>query len=230
MAAYREANSDKIKAGLKAYYEANREKAKAYREANSDKIKAMNKAWREANREKEKARGKAYREANPEKRKAGYKAWYEANPDKAKAKDKAWYEANRDKVKARDKAYREANADKVKAGKRAWREANPEKARVQGQRRRARKAALPSTFTAKQWKVAKAYFDNQCAYCDKPLKRVHQEHFIPLSKGGGYTRRNIVPSCPSCNLSKNNHDPLDWLIMRPNGLVVYVRVTQYLER
>ena len=41
-------------------------------------------------------------------------------------------------------------------------------------------------------------------------EQLHQEHFIPLSKGGGYTHNNIIPACRSCNSSKWNNNFFDW--------------------
>jgi 5-methylcytosine-specific restriction endonuclease McrA len=208
-----------------AVYCSNKCKDKAYLEANAEKVKARKKAYREANAEKI----KAYYEANAEKIKARRKAYREANAEKEKARQKARREANAEKEKARHKAYREANAEKIKAYSKAWGEANAEKIKAHSQRRRTLKASLPATFTVEQWQGALAYFNNCCAYCGEELTKVHQEHFVPLSKGGGYTRDNIVPSCPKCNLRKNNRNPLDWLVKQVHGLVAYVRIMQYLE-
>jgi 5-methylcytosine-specific restriction endonuclease McrA len=41
---------------------------------------------------------------------------------------------------------------------------------------------------------------------------LHQEHHIPVAKGGGYTPNNILPACQSCNLSKGSRDPVEWLV------------------
>ena len=141
----------------------------------------------------------------------------------------AYWTKTRETLVARNKKYREENREKEAARNKKYREENPEKMRAKDQRRRALKSALPATFTPKQWKQALAYFDHKCAYCGKPLSKAHQEHFIPLSKGGGYTKRNIVPSCPKCNLSKSNKNPLDWLMMKTKGLVAYVKVMKYLD-
>jgi len=43
---------------------------------------------------------------------------------------------------------------------------------------------------------------------------LHQDHYIPVTKNGGYTPDNILPACQSCNLSKWNSDPHDWLIRK----------------
>jgi len=68
-----------------------------------------------------------------------------------------------------------------------------------------------------------------CAYCGKVLESVHRDHFVAAKNGGKLTARNIVPACPHCNISKSSKDPLDWLVAQPNGLVAYVRASQYLE-
>lgn len=95
-----------------------------------------------------------------------------------------------------------------------------------------RRSAAKTTernFSAADWKRALSFFSNKCAYCDEPLNKTHQEHFTPLSKGGGYTKNNIIPACPKCNQSKGNKNPLDWLVTQIHGLVAYVRITQFLE-
>ena len=48
-----------------------------------------------------------------------------------------------------------------------------------------------------------------CPQCNTNLKnkKIHLDHYIPLSKGGEHTLSNLVISCPHCNLSKNAKDP-----------------------
>jgi len=82
-----------IKAYSKAYYKANREKkiaiAKAFYLANKNKAKDRMKAY-----------SKAYYEANYEAHRDKMKVYYEANRDKRIAYTKAYRKANRDKVNA----------------------------------------------------------------------------------------------------------------------------------
>ena len=59
-------NPEERKAYKRAWYAANKDKAKAYYEANKDKRKA----WLEANKEKIRAKKKAYNKANRDKRNA----------------------------------------------------------------------------------------------------------------------------------------------------------------
>jgi 5-methylcytosine-specific restriction endonuclease McrA len=70
-------------------------------------------------------------------------------------------------------------------------------------------------FSIEDWNKCKDYFKNKnsetcCAYCGKPFKKLEKDHFIPLSKGGETTINNIIPSCESCNSSKNDTDFFIW--------------------
>lgn len=111
---------------------------------------------------------------------------------------------------------------------RQWRIENPEeeakRVRISGMRRDHRKRQLPATLTVAEWESALEYFECSCAYCGKPSDNLHQEHFMPLAKGGGYTKDNIVPACSECNQSKSDIMPRDWL---PED--VYTVVSAYLR-
>mgnify|MGYP000939281706 FL=1 len=51
----------------------------------------------------------------------------------------------------------------------------------------------------------------RCWWCGKSVgDNYHVDHLIPLTRGGKHSARNIVISCPSCNLSKNNKLPHEW--------------------
>jgi hypothetical protein len=85
---------------------------------------------------------------------------------------------------------------------------------VRNQKRRANLKNLPNTFTLEEWEYCKAYFNNKCCYCgeDAPLQ---QEHFIPVSKMGPFTADNILPSCGSCNVKKQDKDFFEWYPTEP---------------
>lgn len=78
------------------------------------------------------------------------------------------------------------------------------------QRRRKMTKLVISDFNNSEWKLCKNYFNNQCAYCGKILKSLTQDHLIPLSKGGNYTKNNIIPVCRSCNCRKHNKEFSAW--------------------
>lgn len=46
--------------------------------------------------------------------------------------------------------------------------------------------------------------------CELSARNYHADHLIPLSRGGSNDSRNIVISCPRCNLSKKDKLPYEW--------------------
>lgn len=116
-----------------------------------------------------------------------------------------------------------------------WREANRDKRRAYDKARRERIKALERTFTARHWRLALEYWDGRCAYCGNraglfdSCRCLHQDHFIPVSRGGSYSPANIVPCCAGCNFSKGDSDPVEWLLGRfhENGQIVLERLITY---
>ena len=88
-----------------------------------------------------------------------------------------------------------------------WRKEHPEFQQRQNQRRRARVNATPSTLTSDQWTAIVSKYKGRCAYCDKKIPKLEQDHVFPVSKGGGYTADNIVPACHDCNSRKGARQP-----------------------
>lgn len=69
-------------------------------------------------------------------------------------------------------------------------------------RRRARIRNSPiNDYDVNDWIACLSHFESSCAYCGSEGE-LHQEHVVPLFKGGSNTKSNVVPSCPSCNWSK----------------------------
>jgi len=60
-------------------------------------------------------------------------------------------------------------------------------------------------------------WDYCCAYCRAPLdgKKATLDHVVPKAKGGLTVRQNLIPACPSCNISKSASDVLDWYRSQP---------------
>lgn len=74
-------------------------------------------------------------------------------------------------------------------------------ARFYAQKRKAKKLNCENTLTKEQWNCCMEFFDNSCAYCGESSD-ICQEHFVALNDGGGYSIKNIIPSCRGCNSSK----------------------------
>ena len=151
-------------------------------------------------------------------------AYYEANKDAIREKALHRREANREKIREIAREY--SSRPEVKKRRAEQRKANPEKYRNQyngyyrgkgkeriiaiGKRREARKKKAIATLTPEQWLETLESFDNCCVYCGEKLDNPQQDHVIPVSAGGGYTKKNMLPACKFCNSSKHNHSLEEW--------------------
>lgn len=79
------------------------------------------------------------------------------------------------------------------------------------------------TYTLQDWKDAMLFFKGACAYCGKvPTrhKKLTKDHVLAVNNGGKTTRYNIVPSCRSCNSSKNDTPVFEWMKDNPRKELV----------
>lgn len=162
---------------------------KQYQKENAEKLKEYHKKYHEEYKVKNKElileRGRIYRTVHREKKLESSRKWRINNPDKVKKQQSKW-----------------------------WRE-NRLKANVYKERRRSLMEKLPSDLTEKEWEETIKYFNKSCAYCGNKTNNLQQEHFIPVSKKGAYTKHNIIPSCKSCNFSKHVKDFNEWYPKQP---------------
>ncbi len=145
--------------------------------------------------------------------------YYIKNREKIILRKREYNKNNKQRIDEYNKKYYLKNSDDIKIRVKKWRLDNPEQnretRRKNAQERLMRKNSLISNFSKNDWEECKNHFKNEkgeleCAYCGKVLKRATQEHFIPLSKGGNYTKGNIIPVCISCNSSKCDKDFEEW--------------------
>lgn len=52
-----------------------------------------------------------------------------------------------------------------------------------------------------------------CFYCGSPDPAT-VDHVMPTSRGGGHSRKNLVPACSPCNGQKRNRTPEEWKAAR----------------
>ena len=90
---------------------------------------------------------------------------------------------------------------------------NREKCGMNIRKYKARKRSLVHTLTYEQWEETLKHFDDSCAYCGE-IGRMDQEHFVPVSRNGEYTKNNIIPACSRCNNSKSNKNFEEWYLMQ----------------
>ena len=170
------------------------EKSRRYYQENKDIIAEKMKEYHIKNKEHKKEYDKKYREKNKEVDKERLKKYYEENKDKLREYHKKYYEENKDKIK-------ETNNK--------WKLNNIEKVRLSKKKRKNKRKELKADLTVQEWDYIKEYFNNSCAYCGVECE-LEQEHFIPVTKGGEYTKSNIITACRSCNASKGNRDFSEW--------------------
>ena len=167
-----------------------------YREENKEKVQEINNKYRNSNRDKIRERNREYRERNREACIERTKKSIKKNADYYEEYRRNYYKENRERLL--EEARELQKTHKYRKGR-----------VVREQRRRALKRSLPNSYSIKDWEKCLEFFGNSCCYCGTEGK-LQQDHFIPVSKNGGYVPNNIVPSCPSCNASKNNKDFEDW--------------------
>lgn len=190
------------------YYEANKEKHaianKEYREKNKEKITVQQKQYREENKEKI----QKYLESTRELRKEKSRKRWEANKKYFIEKAKEWKQENKERVKLYKRKNRER--ERILERKRYRTEEGRKKAQMRHNNYLAKKNALLNDFTLEEWKECTNHFNTQCAYCGCIGVTLEQEHFIPVSKNGAFTKSNILPACRSCNASKRDCDFFEW--------------------
>jgi len=183
-----------IREKSKVYHLNNLDKSKQYRESHKDELKVKKHLDYLKNKTKRNEQGRLNYQQNKDRYHQQSATWKKNNPLKIIGYSSKRYQ----KVK-----------DKHKLLIRAWKQDHKEERNIAWQLRRSKKLSLEYTLTLNEWIEIKLYFDNKCCYCGRELK-LTQDHFIPLDKNGSYSKKNIVPSCLSCNCSKTNKDFHEW--------------------
>lgn len=112
---------------------------------------------------------------------------------------------------AKRRDYRK-RAESVKAAAARWQAANPEKVREYHRNRKARVRGAEGSHTAAEVAALFKAQRGRCAACRIGLTNGHHaDHIVAVTKGGSNWIRNIQLLCEPCNLSKYNHDMIDWM-------------------
>jgi 5-methylcytosine-specific restriction endonuclease McrA len=116
---------------------------------------------------------------------------------------------NQELMWERDRKYYQQHRERNLRSKSEWgkTEVGRLKQRAKNQIRRARKNSVPHNLKVSDIVCLKALSKGRCFYCGNKRK-LTIDHIIPISKGGGHTRDNVVMACKSCNSSKNAKDPI----------------------
>lgn len=92
--------------------------------------------------------------------------------------------------------------------------------------------SMPNSFPDDDWAKCVTYWQGKCAYCGKAKRKLHADHYIPVASAEcpGTIPENILPSCESCNLSKQDADPAEWVSRKfgkDKATLIHARIEQY---
>ena len=221
-------NADKLKAARRRSYEKNREeilaKRREYVKENKEKVLECNRRNYEKNREERIEYRRRYREENREVIANSKSKYAKNNKEKVREAHRRWSEQNRDRVAELSQlSYDKNRRTRLERG-REHRAENPEMYRANSARRRASKRlATVEDFTYDELLAHYAVMEyDGCAYCGKAYE--HDDHIVPLVKGGPHSRENLAPACARCNLSKGGKYLAEWLgFAEPDDGALYPR-------
>ena len=133
--------------------------------------------------------------------------WKQRNP----IKTKEWHQGNRDRINEQARKHYQQNPDPRIAQSMRWKKDNPDRYKHHkkvNQHKRRSSQTVP--YTTQQLIDRLALFNNCCVYCGT-CDNITIDHFLPLALGGINALHNLVPACSSCNSSKNDSEPVQWM-------------------
>lgn len=183
-------------------------KQKKYQE-NKEKILVQRKEYYEKNREDVLQRVSNYTEENREEINEKRRESRKQNPEHFKEKDRKKYLKFRDEILKDRKRYFQENKKAIAEYKKAYYYTPKGNAISKNKEQMRRSIKKQGDVTTEQMMELHSNAKT-CYWCNKSLKnkKVHIDHYEPLSKGGEHTLSNLVVSCSKCNLSKNAKDPI----------------------
>mgnify|MGYP001583955538 CR=1 FL=1 len=190
-----ESNIEENRENRRNYYKVHKEelikKATEYNVTHEDDRKIYLKLWRIKNQQK-------------------IKEYRLLHNDQLVRNKKEYRMNNRGLTSTYKRRYKEQNKEKVLSYQRDYYSRNKDIFRIDRIRRKSNAKGLISAFLRVDWEFCKSFFGNSCAYCGEKVQLLTQDHVIPITKGGNYTKDNIFPACPNCNSKKHNKDFEKW--------------------
>lgn len=189
-----------------------KEKKHEYYINNAYRLKEYRAEYYKENKDRLREVSKAYYEANKEKHNETCRKYYKENKEKLAEYYKARYHENIDSEKKRQKEYRIANKEKIQARHAERYQQNKEYFRAAWHKRRARLRNADGSHTKEDIQFILEKQKGKCVTCAVCITTDYSvDHITPLSKGGSNNKDNIQLLCKSCNSSKGNKDPIEFM-------------------
>lgn len=171
-------------------------------EKNRKKRLVYKRAYYRKHREKWTIYNRLRMERHGEERRAYLARYRKQHREEISAYQRRYYQEHRSEKLARRRIRYEKNRDKELARNYCWAQKNPGKRAAIKARYKARKSRMPATLTPEQTehllRVGAATY---------PGERLHLDHVVPLSKGGGTTFANMQAIPASMNQAKHSKLP-----------------------
>jgi 5-methylcytosine-specific restriction endonuclease McrA len=133
--------------------------------------------------------------------------------DGQRARRRDHYQRNAAEYLARSSEWHKKNRAESRALNRRWHQANPGKDAEFRHKRRATILAVGGEFSAEDIERIRRQQGGKCASCRKK-RALAIDHIRPISRGGSNSPSNLQLLCKSCNSSKKDRDPIDWMQSR----------------
>lgn len=150
--------------------------------------------------------------SDPEPKKQSVRQYRREHSDEVRAKDRDRYTRRADQQITNARSRRKSEHGQVIAHLYRSRSETKMKHRLHQQKRRAQELQSVGCVTKADICLQLQSQKSKCWWCGAKIieDNFHVDHLIPLSRGGAHDVRNIVVSCPTCNLSKGAKLPQEW--------------------
>lgn len=123
--------------------------------------------------------------------------WREEHKEERAAYQRRWRQEHRKEALAYRRRHYQEHREEYIAYMLQWQRDNPDKVAARGARRKAQKRSLPYTLTPEE-----AEYLLEIGKVAYPGEKLHLDHIVPLSRGGGTTLANMHAIPASLNQSK----------------------------
>jgi len=161
---------------------------------------------------------KEYNEAHKQEKQEYHKKYHAMHREEQRVNKQRWRENNREKRREQGRRYYAKHSAKLKEKHRQWRKNSPQRMVVHAANYKARKRSAMGTHTEADIEAQFKRQKGHCYYCKCRMTKVPYQpnsatvdHIVPLDRGGLNDPSNLVIAFFTCNSSKGNKLPHEWV-------------------